>query len=452
MSTLRSAAPSPQRVGPFQRGAMIFPQFFTRFAEDDSGVSAILVGLCLAAILGAAGLAVDVGLWYADRRAAQGAADAAAYSAAVDYANSSSPSVSFSTASAKAVAAKYGFVDGTGGVAVTVNSPPKNGSYTSGTYNAFEVIITKSESLFLSSLFLKSASVSARAVSVPSSSGQYCMEILNSTPGASNVNFIASNGDTINMPNCGIADNGPGSCAINMSGGATLSVKNLAVVGNYCTSNGATVSVSGIQNIGSAATPNPYSNLSVSTVEGSMSMSCSQTGASYSGGSHTLSPGVYCNGLGVYNSASVTLNPGVYYVVGGSFSIQASSVTGSGVTIILTGSASSYATANIADNATLTLTAPTSGPTAGVAIWADGAGPTSNTSALAGGATMNITGALYFPTQTVSFSNGASNASTCTQLIAYDVNLSGGGSLSNKSCVTAGAKPIGGAATTLDVE
>jgi hypothetical protein len=361
--------------------------------------------------------------------------------------------VAFSTASAKAVAAQYGFVNGTGGVTITVNSPPTSGSYTSTTPAAFEVIIAKSESLFFSALFVSAASVSARAVAVPTSSGQYCMEILNATPGASNVNFTASNGAQIAMSNCGIADNGPGSCAINLSGGANLTLKNLAVVGNYCASNGATVQVSGATTVGASATSDPYSSLSVSTVEGAMSMSCAHTGASYGSGSQTLSPGVYCNGLSVSNGASVTLNPGVYYVVGGTFSLQGGvTLTGSGVTIILTGSGSNYATANISNNAKLNLTAPTSGSTAGLAIWADGAGPTTNISTITGGSSMNITGALYFPTQTVSFSNGASNTSSCTQLIAYNVNFSGSGSFSNASCISAGASPIGGSARPKLVE
>jgi Flp pilus assembly protein TadG len=213
--------------------------FLARFAADRRGVSAIVVGLCLAVILGAAGLAVDVGLWYADRRAAQGAADSAAFSAATDYANSSS--LTFGAATAKAVAAKYGFTDGSGGVTVTVNTPPSSGNFMSASKHAFEVIITKQEPLFFSRIYLRTAMIKARAVAMPgqSQAGNYCMEILNATPGASNVNFNISNGAQIDLSSCGIADNGPGSCAISASGGAQITVQSLSVVGNYCTSNGA---------------------------------------------------------------------------------------------------------------------------------------------------------------------------------------------------------------------
>jgi Flp pilus assembly protein TadG len=424
-----------------------------RFARDTRGVSAIVVGLSLSAILGAAGLAVDVGIWYTDQRAAQGAADSASYSAAVDYAKNSS--TTNAEATAQAVATSFGFSNNVGGVSVVVNSPPTSGSHTASS-NAFEVIITKPESLFFSSFYLSAASVRARSVAVPAATavGQYCMEILNATPGASNVNFNISNGASIDLSQCGISDNGPGSCAISASGGASIITKSLSVVGNYCTSNGATVTVSGAKTTGAQATPNPYSSLSVSTVEGSTNMTCpNSTATNYASGGqkYNISPGVFCGGLSVSNGVTVTMAPGVYYVVGGTFSLQGGTTTNaSGVTIVLTGSGSNYATANIANGATLNLTAPTTGATAGVALWADGAGPTTNTSTIAGGSSMLINGAMYLPTQTVSFSNGTSNSSACTQLVAYNVTFQGGAKFSN-TCANSGITPIGGSSSQTQV-
>jgi hypothetical protein len=55
---------------------------------------------------------------------------------------------------------------------------------------------------------------------------------------------------------------------------------------------------------------------------------------------------------------------------------------------------------------------------------------------------MNITGAIYFPTEAVSFSNGVSNPSGCTQLIAGSMVFTGGASF-NSNCATAGTKTIG---------
>jgi Flp pilus assembly protein TadG len=430
--------------------------FLSRFADDQRGVSAIVVGLSLSVILGFAGLAVDVGLWYADRRDAQGAADSAAYSAAVDYAVKGS--VSDADATAQAVAAKYGFTNGSGGVTVTVNSPPTSGNYTAASKNAFEVIVAKKESLFFSALYIKAASIAARAVAVPGTSaagGNYCMEILNSTPGASNVNFNISNGAVVDLSTCGIADDGPGSCAISASGGATITTQSLSVVGNYCTSNGATVTVTGTKTVGAPSVADPYASYSVSSAEGSTNMTCPNgTATNYSSGGakYTLSPGVYCGGLSISNGVTVTMSPGIYYVVGGTFSLQGgTTTTANGVTIVLTGSGSNYATANIANGVNLNLTAPSTGPSAGIAIWADKSGPTSNTSDIAGGASMNVNGSLYFPTQTVDFSNGSSNSSACTQLVAYNVTFAGGANFTNK-CASDGIKSIGTTSATQLVE
>ncbi|MDE2355348.1 MAG: hypothetical protein KGL69_01200 [Alphaproteobacteria bacterium] len=429
-------------------------RLFARLAQDESGVSAVVVGLCLSAMLGAAGLAVDVGLWYMDRRHAQGAVDSAAYSAAVDYAANGSASNAESTA--MAVAAQYGFVNGQGGVTVTVNSPPTSGNYTSSTYDAFEVIITKPESLFFSGLYLKSASIKARAVAVPSSSdaGTYCMEILNSTPGAKNVNFSITGGATVDLSACGIVDDGPGSCAISASGGASIITKTLSVVGNYCTNGGSSVTVSGTKTTGATPSPDPYGSLSVATVEGSTNMSCpNSTQTNYSnGGTVALSPGVYCGGLSLSGGVTANLSPGVYYIVGGSLSLTGGTTTNApGVTFVLTGSGSNYATANIEGGAVVNLSAPTSGPTAGIAIWADKNGPTNNTSSLTGGTSMNITGAAYFPTQTVQYSGGSTTSSPCTQLVAYNVTFSGGAQFVN-NCKNDGIIPIGAITKTQIVE
>ena len=63
-------------------------------------------------------------------------------------------------------------------------------------------------------------------------------------------------------------------------------------------------------------------------------------------------------------TGTVTLNPGLY-VINGQFHLNGATVTGNGVTI--------YMTANVSDtnfsNATLTLSPPTTGSTAGVLFY-----------------------------------------------------------------------------------
>jgi hypothetical protein len=64
---------------------------------------------------------------------------------------------------------------------------------------------------------------------------------------------------------------------------------------------------------------------------------------------------------------------------------------------------------------------------------------------------MNITGALYFPTETVQFTNGIANPSGCTQLIAGTMVFNGGASF-NSNCPGTGTKPINPSVSTALVE
>lgn len=413
---------------------------------DRSGATAVVIGLTMTALMGFAGLAVDVGLWYADKRAAQGAADSAAYSAAIDYAGGDT--VAGATATAKAVTTQYGLTDGAGGVTVTVNSPPASGPNTS-TAGAVEVIIKKTEGLFFSRFVLDAASVAARAVAVSGSGGKYCVEALDTTT-ATSVNTAGMsliNGANLDLSQCGIQINTPGSDSLVVSGGAKLMAQTLSVVGNYQVNNGGRVVVSGATTIGAAAVADPYANVPTPTPG-----PCDYNNATYNSQSPpTINPGTYCNGLTLGNAANITMNPGVYIIDRGSFAVAggAKLTATAGVTIVLTSSTgSNYATAEIDNGTNVSITAPTSGATSGLAIMQDRRAATGGTVTFAGGSQMNITGALYFPTQVADFSNGSTNNSTCTQLIAYRIDYLSGSRFGN-NCTGVGVSGIGATATML---
>jgi hypothetical protein len=123
------------------------------------------------------------------------------------------------------------------------------------------------------------------------------------------------------------------------------------------------------------------------------------------------------------------------------------------VTIVLAATGTNYANVNIANGTTITLTAPTTGPTAGIAFFGDPVVSANNngTETFTGGATLNITGAIYFPQQTVDFSGGVNNPSGCTQLIAGTIVFEGGANFSN-NCAGKGTSAIGGGGATTLVE
>ena len=100
---------------------------------------------------------------------------------------------------------------------------------------------------------------------------------------------------------------------------------------------------------------------------------------------------------------TATLSAGVYIVAGGDFKVNSGAkVTGDGVTIILTNkNGGDFAQADLNGNATIQLTAPTSGPWAGVLFYQDRNAPVSitNVNKINGDASSKFKGVMYFPSK-----------------------------------------------------
>lgn len=128
--------------------------------SDRGGAVAVMFALSATVLIGFVGLGAEVALWYIDKRAAQGAADTAAYSALIAY--HAGDTADFAD-TARAVAAQYGFINTAGGVSVAINQPPQSGPYSSDP-TAIEVVISVPEIPLFSKFFLAAPGVAARAV------------------------------------------------------------------------------------------------------------------------------------------------------------------------------------------------------------------------------------------------------------------------------------------------
>jgi hypothetical protein len=136
---------------------------------------------------------------------------------------------------------------------------------------------------------------------------------------------------------------------------------------------------------------------------------------------------VYCGGIDLKSQASVTLNPGIYYLDGGSLSMSGqSSLRGTGVTLVFTSSSgSNYATASITGGATISLTAPTTGPTANIAIFGDRNMPAGTTFKIAGGSSQTVSGVVYLSKGALQWAGNSSATDKCTQIVADTVQMVG---------------------------
>jgi hypothetical protein len=198
----------------------------------------------------------------------------------------------------------------------------------------------------------------------------------------------------------------------------------------------------------------PYAGVAVPSYSGCQQNNYKLTGnKSDSLSASGTTPYVFCNGLTIMGGSSLTLGPGVYVIDQGILDLKGGATLNAtgGVTIILANhtTGGSPADASIAANATVNLVAPTTGATAGIALFQDRVNCTSCGDLIAGGSSLNITGAIYFPNNPVTFTGGSSTGgSQCTQLIAYTITFKGNSTF-NSSCSSAGTKTISATNGTL---
>jgi Flp pilus assembly protein TadG len=86
---------------------------WVRFWRDRHGVVAIAVAMLLPVLIGFAGLGIEVGMWFWVQRQNQSAADAAAISAALEYAANIESGVTINPTAAATIAANYNLFSAT---------------------------------------------------------------------------------------------------------------------------------------------------------------------------------------------------------------------------------------------------------------------------------------------------------------------------------------------------
>jgi Flp pilus assembly protein TadG len=174
-----------------------------RLLLDRRAAIAATAAIALPVVIGTAGFGVDVGYWYVTKRNFQGAADAAAYSAAVAY--WVGETTAQATTEAQAVAAQHGVPN----VAYNVTVNP---NYTDAvcTSDCLEVVIQQTQpAMFASLVGLGNVTIAARSVAQLTHL-TYCMLALDQA-NATGISIVDALGiSTINMPNCSIGDNASG--------------------------------------------------------------------------------------------------------------------------------------------------------------------------------------------------------------------------------------------------
>ncbi len=117
-------------------------------------------------------------------------------------------------------------------------------------------------------------------------------------------------------------------------------------------------------------------------------------------------------------------------------------MTGSDVTLVFTSqNRNGFGTVQINGNATISLTAPKIGATAGIVVFGDPSHAHRHGFQVQWRATQYFGGAIYVPSGAVSFAGGASTSTNCTQLIASTVTFTGNSGFA-LNCNNYGTKPF----------
>jgi hypothetical protein len=373
--------------------------------KRQAGQALVAATFGLVALLGATGLAIDMGYLRYQKRLQQSAADSAALAGAAEIGYGGD-----STAAAQQDSLSNGFDGITGGtknVTVTVNKPPATGGYTTDG-NAVEVLVSANQPVFFMNIFgVGPQTVISRAVARFSGNGiRNCMYVLGNRG-----DF--NNSGTVNTPSCGIISNG----ALD-NGGGSITAASIGVVGSADRNR---VNPAAVTNIVPAADPLAY--LPAPAIGGCQNGTINNP--TFSGGRprrrnppliRTISPGTYCS-FNITGDVQLTLNPGTYVVTGPVSFGGTGSVTGNGVTIYVSGGGGAV---NLGNNVDFSLTAPTSGAYNGVLFFQD-SGDTS-TATINGTGGSKLQGAFYFPTATLNVDGAASNAAYMA-FVAKSLNI-----------------------------
>ena len=400
-------------------------RFLCDIGSDRRGAVVAAGAAAMTVLIGAAGLAVDVALWHANKRIVQSVADSAAVAGAVElHRGGTDP-----TAAAVDAATRNGHDASGASATLTVSQPPGTGAF-AGAGDAVEAIYRRTVPTLFSRVFLAGpVAVSARAVATAGIIDA-CVWALN--PSARSALKVSGNAQA--AFDCGVMVNSDDTNALTVNGSACLNAASVRVVGD---SNGGCVAPAPLT--GSPRQTDPLSGFVAPAYGG-----CDHTQKikAKAGATVTLSPGVYCNDIDAVSTGTLVFEPGVYVLDGARLHAGGqATVTGTGVAIHLTGNASNANNISFSGGASVALSAPTSGAMAGILFYQDPAAPAGIAHNFTGGATMALDGIVYLPKAELKFAGGAAADTGAALLIADTIVITGAAVVGSLAGSAAAANP-----------
>lgn len=425
--------------------------------RSQRGSIAFATVIALVPLIGVVALGAEAGSWYVTRQHAQNAADSAAYSGAlrlsctmagaacdtysVDYRGkefaaqngfcNSSPNdatgypgrncpTSLPTGISRAVQIDIGDYNGT-----TFTTPP------AGTGNAVRARVSQQQPAYLAAVLgLTTVNIPAQAIALVQQPTKACVLALGPDSGALKLAGNLSNNGT----GCALMSD----TSVQLASTPTFTGSGWAVYGvNGCTPSGSCSNVSVPHNYFMTYASNPLSKLDTASFNsrtGNTNMPCTLQADGWKHcAPNSAGTGAY-GSFTVQNGDKYVLDPGTYFFYKANIKMTGGQLKGVGVTLVLLGDSQltiNGGTADLSAPATNTFSSDLDG------VLIDDQAPTktSNKVTINGGGLVSLGGAIYFPKVDVSWAGTtASTNTTCSQVIAKTIDMSGGGYLSTQGC------------------
>lgn len=415
--------------------------FMKKLLRDRRGNALIIAGAALPLIIGAAGLATDTVQWALWKRQLQRSADSAALAGV--YAEAQGNAISTCTNYTGATYAQpVGWDVKRNNKAwptttCAVQNPPTTGGYTADN-KAVKVTLSVQQILPFSGFFVSTApTISASATATLQQTGSYCLVALKNTTDPS---ITVGGSSSVNLGCGAISNSTSATSAVSSNGNAYRFVASPVAAAGAVPADLATHGASNLQPF-HIPEADPFAGKYPTAVPSGMSCGNFQShvysvnnggnGNNGNGGSgpQHLSPGCY-NQFNPSGSSSYILDSGTYFLNSTDFAPGGTvTLTGTGVTIILTGT--TPGSVSLSGNQTIQLSAPTSGTYAKMLFIQASGASTDNLNKINGNTGSYFDGAMYFPSGKVQF-NGSSGAMTqCAMVVADLVDFTGNTNLQN---------------------
>jgi hypothetical protein len=429
--------------------------FVKRLREDRRGNVLAIVGAALPLLVGAAGLATDTIEWVLWKRQLQRAADSAALAGVYTrIANDDE------TAVEGAVDTDLTLNHHTG-IGLRTGFPEVNLLADDGDMaERVEVVLEVQKALPFSSLFMTSPpTIRARAVaaSVPGAD-EYCVVALETNPTRTGITIA---GNTKIAMNCGFISLSPSanSSAINNGNASQVTASVMATVGGLQHSTNWNIEK---YDPYVAPVDDPYKN--INPTAGEMSGCAANPPAATENTVVPTGAATLCySGITVGSNKTWDLGSNkTIYLTGRNANTPANVVLHGTLkcencTIILTNkdmsTAAKIGTFDMQAQAQLDLSAQTTGTYRGIAVFQDRRATDTNgnnsPNKFNGGGSQVVEGALYFPSQEISYSGNGTATAVCTRFVTRRIVFTGNSATTNNfekgsNCAGSGLDPIGG--------